>query len=1301
MKLKCYVNGKEYDLVQGVTFVDEYNETLDSGSIIVDQVEKIEDLQPYDDVFIYSDDKEFKGYNNSNTEIKGFWNKTLYQEYKIRFLYDEMKALFQDSNIIEQDVEFIGSRINAPTIDTWTKVKATFVWQDNRIAMTLSQLGYTYSIAREGTTNYMSFSYRGTFNVAYFGFTHIKVQKENVEMPSFYKHLLVYQYSEERLNPVKNIYKYTIELCSETKKLETIQLPNISITQPLNIEYKRSVWDYINQYLNLYNPKIKMAINNYSWLYQEKYTLDESLASIYSDVYCPDFSLDNPSLRDVFNQLFLVKDRIPYVKDDKIYAMDITERKNTFSTNNITSIKGSRSYENHADNLKRTYTQALSGRNTARRVEFLGFRNSNNALMTIENMRLETQFPIYKINRILMCYYKKAHIYKDVTEGEGDEAVPTPTYVKDMVFLCKQDITSLVKLEQERQVLSQDWNDFEDDPPEGSNCVEEMAQYKLCTIGYSIGGKTIEGWGTKYTYPKGWWDITKTYIENIFLVIDKNLDYGIYTYGFITQHLGKGEYIYVDDNENPLDNIITPFSGSSRLKSFFFEVDYEAFYEGTVITSKDVDRDDITINDNSSSSLTLLEKDGLFQKEKANRFGNMAYTIEAIYDSLDEMQDLGSVYDDDIIIYHREFSIFHNYIKVLYYGTKDYVLKNYFTSVYAKHRPFALLDYGQSVVRAENKKTYVMLSTKELYYEDRLETIQNIPLSFENFEEINGSFSYLDDVISFLTPNPKVKSIDRYIFDKKINFGYFEHNGNQYSCDMNTFTNGYSLCFNLSMNDNISAGNYIKVAEPDINTTILQPTDDDYTGSIQDFYPVVDNMETGFTQYMQFWATHISEEENFDDIVFEYNPESSIADDLYERLFNLPKLENGFVKQNKIGGDYKICKDNKEVINMTFQIEVYTNDENIFFSEWLLKLSDLNGIYNKVEEDYTITDVSGYQQEFDVYYGTGANIGADSVNYYIPVIILKIPVSMFDDFENNNIYSQHSWSSSRWPGTPEYWLSWSEVGYQITMQKIASVEANKIGIFCSIRRKNRKGLIGSYENQYFTTTLYFTKFTSLGDLDVSSDTNNYYFTNIEVLTGILRMEVVRTDSNTDIGWFSDGNTYNQYKTTLKESGLMQDSVKVSDLSEESKTYYKNLFVVEGKEKIKKNLIYDELRTIIPSSMKISDVLTEIIEDNSSIIAHDFVNKLRLNLVPFRYSPDTKSIQIWFYDEKSNSFVFVFGVNITEEDISRGYIDIYMSSLSKKDKRIYNTNHLVCGKILNFVSEDNEEKYGERQYYVLE
>ena len=81
-------------------------------------------------------------------------------------------------------------------------------------------------------------------------------------MPTFYKHLLIDNFTEERLNPSSNLYKYKISLMSEIKKMERIQLPNISITQPRDISLRKSVAEYIHQFVEMYSPTIKVATSN-------------------------------------------------------------------------------------------------------------------------------------------------------------------------------------------------------------------------------------------------------------------------------------------------------------------------------------------------------------------------------------------------------------------------------------------------------------------------------------------------------------------------------------------------------------------------------------------------------------------------------------------------------------------------------------------------------------------------------------------------------------------------------------------------------------------------------------------------------------------------------------------------------------------------------------------------------------------------------------------------------------------------------------------------------------------------------
>ena len=119
------------------------------------------------------------------------------------------------------------------------------------------------------------------------------------EQKVFFKHLLVDNFSETMINirdigsnnkGVKDyspIYEYKIQLQSETKGLEVVQLPNISITEPLNQVYKLTVWEYLQQYIKLYSPVYKKVKdeNEKTWEFEKKYSLSPSLKTDFDNVY--------------------------------------------------------------------------------------------------------------------------------------------------------------------------------------------------------------------------------------------------------------------------------------------------------------------------------------------------------------------------------------------------------------------------------------------------------------------------------------------------------------------------------------------------------------------------------------------------------------------------------------------------------------------------------------------------------------------------------------------------------------------------------------------------------------------------------------------------------------------------------------------------------------------------------------------------------------------------------------------------------------------------------------------------------
>lgn len=1220
MNLKCLINGIEYEnITQGNTFFDEFNETLDSANIIINHVEKIENLLPYDDVYIY--DNSLEGPNQ------------------------------------------------------------------------------------------------------------------------FYKHLLINNFNYDRLNAKefdgnKIYYNYTIELFSETKKLETIQLPNISITQPAEFGNRKTisgkvktVWFYLEQFVDMYNPLIKV-LGNYkdengkiSWTYQKKYTLDENLKSIFENVYAPSFSLNNPNLRDILTQLMNVKDIIPYVQDNVIKGLDISKTYGNFNKKGITKISGSRTSENHCDGLKRTYNNALSQENTCKTVEFLSFRNSDSSIMTLSNMRIETRFPIYKINKIHLCYYKKGYVSKHV----GSQ--------KDAVFLCKQDITPLVKLNAERQLLNQDWSQLHihNEP----KSIEDMAKYKMCTVGYDIGSRYITGWYDKYSYLNSniaWWNKEATNLENIVTLLDKIYPLGIY-YRKYFENIGgmtDSDAFYPNKSDQGFfGNYINPFDGGNipndnyfsvdtvGLKGLFFIVEYEGFFNGTIIHSKDNARNDIIMNDNSSSSLTVLEKDGLFQKEKVNRFGNEAVVIWARYDNINDLQNIGTKFEDDVIIYHREYAVYDNFITATYYGTKDYVLKNYFTTVFSKHRPYNLLSYEESVIRAENRKMFLIFSKDELFYEN-----ENKIFDFD-----------ITKILSFFTQNPAISQDKNFLsYPDKINYGYLTVKGEKYASDINTFVSGNSLCFNISMYDNVSGGVYISVREPDI--VALGDTKEDYSGSIQDWYLTVDNVETGFLEKAGFYFSHKMTDDFFENSIAVTDENTTIDDiidkirsEIYSKIFFLPKIIYKDTEEiNKIGAEFTINKDNKEVIDMTYQIEPISNDKNFCFSSWMMKLCDLLSIYDKFNENNLINTTTS-EVTYDVYYSTFvAEKGVGKFILYNPLIIIKMSVERYNllktAWENagaplsvemnikynvtadSNYYEPaykgytsietYNFQASSLEFYPEYFvdgfiLNGVGTGSGIAWEGLEYINFYKKDTFLAddapeeLTKINFHKIFGttSDDTVYFVNCqirgINYEFYPDLHDFGNSFSSFTFMATNNKQVRWDKELnDKINTEIGSNIDYYFD-------KVNLSVYDIV---------GQEEKKYNKNLFVVLDDNEIQKHMVYDEYSDL--NALENFTVTNLRADEVFSVNKHNELDKIA-NYISINLNDESidlnnkKSIQLWYYT--NGLYKFVVGSNISEEDKQTKEIKIYVSILSNKDDRIFkqeNTNWIPIAKPINYLEEKNSD-----------
>ena len=1321
MNLTVRIHDKAYvhEVAQGVTFTEEYNETLDSGVVRLSHIKgQIVGLKPYDDVYIYE---------------------------------------------------------SAPEGEDETK------WFDSHIG--LWRRGGTLHDGDEID------------------------EETDVRIP-FYRHLLIDKFSEELINLSEDIYSYSLELFSETKGLEVVQLPNISVTQPLVVSKKIDIYTYLVRFVNLYSPKYKKHkiihdndknIDIDSWEYVRKYTVAPELETIFGGFYSQDFSLSNPNLRDLLSSLMITLDMIPYVKDNVIYAKAISERTDTYDiktekdTGRISRIVGQMGSSDFCDGVRRQYSDALSQDGVCNFIEYLGFRNKNNALLTMDNMRLETEKKIYTVNKFYMCYYKVASV-RDINNNE----------IRKIWFFCKHDITPLVKNSTEWSMLNQDWRGLTS--PES---VEDLSKYKLSTVHYDIGGNTIDGWGTRYSQYKtsmtDIFNIEKTYVENIVRFMDKVDPWGdLGQEGILDAYRKKyGEtapryifpltpsdkeavtkYIYNPGSNFELEalvgNINNYLSPTSLLKTLFFQIEYKGFYDGAIIHTRDRGNDNIYQNDNVSSSLTLLEKDGWSQKEKLNRFANKSLVLKGRLDgdnySVKNILKLGSTgsigADDDVIIYRREYSIFNNYISVSYAGIQDYVLKNFYTSVYAKYRTYQLMSYGESVNRSESKKVLIVLSkNKKMKDEDTFfeiigdkygyETIPRsatIPAShgwFDGYKNKIIEWANIVDLrqiiigkkyympISFndgggtgkyiVVPTEKIydetnisgklkakclfyendsnlnaqRIETRLLFsafsqtnlDERMNSAILKIRDSEYAVDSQIFLSGNNLCMDIEMPDNASAGNYLDTWSSPYallwSQLLKEETSDYYVGSQQNWYNIVDDNETGAIEGLGLEVNHTDISPNLVEdcsnegafLWVKYFAQNANVDAVYNYSKTLPKITGSSFRETKNNisiSEEHIYKDNKERIKLTLQIEPISNDKNIVCGDYLLRLSDMVS-YNKRYEIDTLLDASTYSFDFNIVFSFGASDAS------FPIYIKP---------NDNNFYQ--------------------------LLENIKTGKNQKLPIVFSFNHSNTEN--GREEGCAFTASSigYEGEYTPAGQ--TRSIAKNI------ILYGTGFQTYISDDQTTYIK-----EELSSIKLSLQQPDLSVYKVEMRAI-ENPQTYWndpydviatclmqhkrdtlikQNMFIELGNKAIDNTIIYktykngDSAFESRFSTKKPEDIFTlkETGEDSILHVVLDGIPNTTKSInywyfdFDSAYSKDYSSgdneqaTDIYSYDPNRSGYHFVFGVNVTEADFERGYIDIYITKTTNRDERVYDGVGRQVGIVHNCI--DSNGNYEPPKYQTFD
>lgn len=948
MKLKAIFennSNKVYDIVTGSVFKEEYNETLDSATIHltnIEMVDRLEDIQPYTFVYIFEEGGTFKKYFLIDSFVESILNLN-------DNIYDYMIECFSPLKYFE--------KIQLPN----RVITHSLVSGQKTIREYLYEYCSLYVPKIKVTTNGSDYLYKYMFDF------------------------------EDLMNPTSDIYKKFDIVCPDlsfskatlrnviTALMEVVGcIPSINYRTLCYIDLKKESTPFNVMNGRIYD--IKRSLSSDSCV--------NTLTSMATNVL-DDNNLvvsENIGFRDKNNVFLKSQENLSLQTTYGIY--NVAQMKmcayvdRRFSIYNIATGQPYGQYEVAISDDRSKITITIT----------------NKTDLSAQTRTFTDMYLTYVVNDMVNDYKKiiakQIHIEDTVVSLGLNQTKTIEIYNTEGItynnvwakMTCdgrfyfvsnyqgplnnssvyEADITPLCVENKKRQLLDTDFLKMQ-----SVNSIDDLAKYYYATIGYDIGGKEINGFSQTYTSTNGFWDSTKTYIENIYNSMIKFDKYGdITTKEAISEFLGGIPIIETDSNHSIpgtffLENKgFTQYGQFSTFALMFFKIKYKPMNDIHIKYTKD--SIDIPFNieqlDTQESGITNFDAMSKREQQKINRLGNDVLQIhQSQVESLNDIQPLNSSYKNSIV-FSREIQVYDDFFEVNYVATKNYVLRNYFTGIQTKYRAYEYVDYNSTTLRKENIKVYALI---DKFYIDGSNKI--------GFGKYNHEKSlFLTSVIPFSNNDLNLKyCVKTNATDKQ----FFKN-------EMSLINYDDGLIFSTNDYDNVSPGSYIK-------------NSDDALGGVPQQWYIWENYD----------AQHKVKFTNNVDIVDKLPIFNNSGDKLLlffelEKLYNVPAIYDNLTTnyvdihlydfENKTD-NIKVYKDNSEVLNTSLQIEYYTTCEHIKWTSYFISSSKLEVENNEVEvHSSTSLNVSNesHTESIETLL-SGDIVGIDNTNDELPYIYVN------------------------------------------------------------------------------------------------------------------------------------------------------------------------------------------------------------------------------------------------------------------------------------------------------------------------
>lgn len=274
------------------------------------------------------------------------------------------------------------------------------------------------------------------------------------------KYFILNTWVEEVATFDTNLKNYIISCSSETKKLERVQLPTLTITQPLDSSLRKKYSHYVNSVFNIYIKPMYPDL-----------TIDSALIEELDNQIAVEETFNNLNAKDFFNTILEKTMKLVVVENNVIKALPIDQKKNAINTSNLFFTTSEEKIEDYYSKI-RADVQGVQSDSPTVITEVVGMRAPENAILTTENAIIKLS---HNIN-----YIEKVVVYLHATIGNHQNQ-----YIKATIN-NKSRKTIVEKSEYDLYKVSNVTNLFDDD-------LKRMHLY------YVRGSNTIEG----FNYDEG------------------------------------------------------------------------------------------------------------------------------------------------------------------------------------------------------------------------------------------------------------------------------------------------------------------------------------------------------------------------------------------------------------------------------------------------------------------------------------------------------------------------------------------------------------------------------------------------------------------------------------------------------------------------------------------------------------------------------------------------------------------------------------------------------------------------------